>query len=70
MRSEHYFEELALSNAASAVILKHEGRMSLEYDCNCCTTYLYETITRSSMLNTAEAKGELASKRQTYITSH
>lgn len=56
MHSEHYFEELALSNAAAAVILKYEGRMSLEYVCNCGITYLYEIFTRGSMLNTAETK--------------
>lgn len=56
MQSEHYFEELALSNAAAAVILKYKGRMSHEYACNCCITYLYEIITRGSMLNTTEMK--------------
>ena len=53
---EHYFEELALSNAAAAVILKYEGRMSLEYASNCCITYLYEIITRGSILNSTDTK--------------
>lgn len=56
MQSEHSFEELALSNAAAAVILKYEGGMSLEYACNCCVIFLYEIITKGSMLNTTEMK--------------
>lgn len=51
----------ALSSAAAAeLFLRYSGRVLLEYVCNFCVTYLYEIITRGSMQNTTEAKGELA----------